>query len=59
MKVIYKIYIAKYVKKIFYLCPCESYVTKPVIMVLGRATIKKVCAESLGSNPANGTLLSL
>lgn len=43
----------------FYLCSCESYVTKPVIMVLGRATTKKVCAEPLGSNPANGTLLSL
>ncbi len=48
MKVIYKIYIAKYVKKIFYLCPCESYVTKPVIMVLGRATTKKGMRRVVG-----------
>ncbi len=48
MKVIYKIYIAKYVKKIFYLCPCEQYVIKFFYVVASKATILKVCAEPLG-----------
>ena len=48
MKVIYKIYIAKYVKKIFYLCPCEQYVIKFFYVVANKATILKVCAKPLG-----------